>query len=471
MARIIDLVEPIMHYLPEAKKPVRRVSLKEKFFWSGLALTVYFIMSEIVLFGAATERGRIGELAFMNIIFASRHGTLMHLGIGPIVTAGLIMQLLVGAKLIKLDFTDPRDKALFTGAQKLLTLVVAAIEAAAFAISGAYGPIGPMQTMLIFVQLMAVTVIVLLLDEMIQKGWGLGSGVSLFIAGGVAQQIFWLSFSPIQVGEEPLGAIPAFVSALMQGKAVFSAFSRAEHALPDMVGFIAMILVFLMVAYFEGMRVEVPISYAKYGGLRARIPLKFLYVSNIPIILTSALTANLFYFAQILWSRYPDNFFVNLLGTFTVTGAQSRLVPAGGLVYYLTPPRGIASLYTQPFQVLIYSLILCGLCVFFAIAWVETSGLSARDQAEQIVKSGLQVPGFRSSPKIVEKILERYVSTLTVLSGLIIGLLAVVADLLNAIGTGIGILLMVGILYNIWEIIARERALEMYPLLERLLKK
>ncbi|MEM1537252.1 MAG: preprotein translocase subunit SecY [Candidatus Nezhaarchaeales archaeon] len=471
MARLIDFIEPVMHYLPEAKKPIRKVSLKEKFFWSGLALTVYFVMSEVVLFGAATERGRIGELAFMNIVFASKNGTLMHLGVGPIVTAGLIMQLLVGAKLIKLDFTNPRDKALFTGAQKFLTLVVAAIEAVAFAVSGVYGPIGLQQAVLIILQLMTATLIVLLLDEMIQKGWGLGSGVSLFIAGGVAQQIFWLSFSPIQVGEEPLGAIPAFISALMQGKGMLNAFSRSEHALPDMVGFITTVAVLFMVAYFEGMRIEVPISYAKYGGVRARIPLNFLYVSNIPIILTSALTANLFYLTQILWSRYPDNFLVNLLGSFTVTEARSRLVPTGGLIYYLTPPRGIVSLYTRPLQVLIYSLILCGLCVFFAIAWVETSGLSARDQAERIVESGLQVPGFRSSPKVVEKILERYVSTLTVLSGLMIGLLAVIADLLNAIGSGIGILLMVGILHNLWEIIARERALEMYPLLERLLKK
>ena len=44
-------------------------------------------------------------------------GTLMELGISPIVTSGLIMQLLAGAKIIEVGDT-PKDRALFNGAQK-----------------------------------------------------------------------------------------------------------------------------------------------------------------------------------------------------------------------------------------------------------------------------------------------------------------------------------------------------------------
>jgi preprotein translocase subunit SecY len=47
-------------------------------------------------------------------------GTLMELGISPIVTSGLIMQLLAGAKIIEVGDT-PKDRALFNGAQKCMS--------------------------------------------------------------------------------------------------------------------------------------------------------------------------------------------------------------------------------------------------------------------------------------------------------------------------------------------------------------
>lgn len=43
----------------------------------------------------------------------------MELGISPIVTSGLIMQLLAGAKIIEVGDT-PKDRALFNGAQKCI---------------------------------------------------------------------------------------------------------------------------------------------------------------------------------------------------------------------------------------------------------------------------------------------------------------------------------------------------------------
>jgi protein transport protein SEC61 subunit alpha len=42
----------------------------------------------------------------------------MELGITPVVTAGMIMQLLAGAQLIDVDFSLKDDRALFGGAQK-----------------------------------------------------------------------------------------------------------------------------------------------------------------------------------------------------------------------------------------------------------------------------------------------------------------------------------------------------------------
>lgn len=471
MPKSLELLEPILRLLPEVDRPKRRVSLRGKFFWSFLALTAYLVMSHIPLYGMA-EKKMIAEFLFMNIIFAARSGFLTQLGIGPIVTAGIVMQILVGSKLIEVDMSDPRQRALFTGAQKLLTIVITALEAAAFIAAGFFGPLTPWGQAAIFLQLLAAGVVIMLLDELVQAGWGLGSGISLFILGGVAQQVFWGLFSPIPVpehGGEPLGVIPALVHLALAGDAL-RAFNR--YPLPDVTGFIAMVAVLLIVLYFETVRVEVPVAFAKYRGLRANVPLKFLYVSVVPIIFAGALYANIQLLSQMVWSKWNSdnsNPILNLLGTFQMT--EHGPVPTGGLVYFLSPPRGLGVLQSPEgvLHVAVYTALLCSLCVLFAYLWVAVSGMSPQAQAESLVKAGLQVPGFRQSPKILERLLERYVLALTVLSGLFIGLLAAFADLLGAIGTGTGILLSISILYQYYQIMARERAVEMYPLLERVL--
>ena len=96
-------------------------------------------MGQIPLYGV-TEDPRFDFLAFARVIFAAQQGTLMELGIGPIVTAGLLMQLLKGSDLIRLDFKNPDDRSLFTSATKIVTIIVIVAEGALYGIS-VYGPL------------------------------------------------------------------------------------------------------------------------------------------------------------------------------------------------------------------------------------------------------------------------------------------------------------------------------------------
>ena len=57
-------------------------------------------------------------------IMAGASGTIMHLGIGPIVTGSIIMQLFAGAKIIRLDLTNSDDKAMYQGVQKLVLIMI-----------------------------------------------------------------------------------------------------------------------------------------------------------------------------------------------------------------------------------------------------------------------------------------------------------------------------------------------------------
>ncbi|MCR6668400.1 MAG: preprotein translocase subunit SecY [archaeon YNP-WB-040] len=466
MPRVLELLEPVTRILPEVEKPKQKLPLRDRLIWTAVVLTLYFIMSEIPLYGI---KGALGYDPFMYMrwLFASKRGTLMELGIGPIVTAGLIMQLLVGSKIIELDFTNPRDRALFSASQKLMTLIWGAIQSISYILGGAFGQLDIYTSTIIFLQLMITTLLLMLMDEMIQKGWGLGSGVSLFIAAGIAQQMFWETFSPV-IGSDGkyIGAILYTAQTLLSGGGLMNALIR-PYGLPSLTGLIVTIVILLFVIYMEGTRIEVPITMAKYRGIRTKIPLKFLYVSNIPIIFTSMLFVDIQIISLLIWRQFNvnnTNIILNLIGTFN----QTTNTPIGGLAYYTKPPSGISSVMSDPIHAIIYSALLIISSVIFSIIWVQASGLSPRDQAEQLVESGLQIPGFRSSPKVIEGILNRYIPPLTILSGIIVALIAIVADLLGAIGSGMGILLVVGIIYQYWGILTQEQMMEAYPILKRL---
>jgi len=473
MASFTDIIKAMARVLPEVRKPLKRVSLTEKLVWTFLALAIYVFMSETWLYGYTTKTtpGQ-GSQLLLSIVFASRVGTLTTLGIGPIVTAGLILQLLQGAGIIKLDLSKPEDRGLFTSASKIFTIAMTLFQAGAYVATGYFGVVDPILAALIFLQLVGATMVIMLLDELVQKGWGLGSGISLFIAAGVALSIVWSLLSPI----EPLGAgtgfqglLLALIQSIAGGKGIEGLVYRGQF--PDLIGLASTIAVLVAIIYLESTKIEIPISYAKYSGYRAKYPIKLLYVSNVPVIFASTIFANIYYISSLLWNNYnrnDTNFFLNLLGRFTATeGGQPQ--PLNGLAFYTTSPRTLQSVVDDPVRALVYLAFMVVLSLAFSILWVEIGGLSSFKVAQQLVDAGMQVPGFRRSEGIIAKVVDRYISVVTVLGGILIGLIAGLADFFNVFGSGIGILLMVGILYQYYELLVRERVTEMYPALGRIL--
>ena len=463
--------------LPEIPKPQKKLSLTRRLVWTALALAIYLIMAEIPLYGVgalATD-----PLAYSRIIFASSQGTLMELGIGPIVTAGLITQLLKGADIIRLDFKKPEDRALFTSATKLLTMMVILVEALGYTIGGTYGRNLSFTAMsIIVIQLFSASVMVMLLDELVQKGWGIGSGVSLFIMAGVAQQLVWFLFNPltINIGSEaspktvPYGFFPFLVDALLRG-----AFSEVilRGALPSLIGFITTIAVILLLIYAEGVRVEVPITSSKYKGFSGVYPIKLLYVSNVPVILAAVLTTDITFFSQFIWTNNNignTNPWLNWIGTGTVDQLTGNVVyPTGGLAYYITSPRSLDAVMADPLRALFYVLFFVLICVIFSKLWVEIGGLAPREVAKSLMDSDVQVPGFRKAETSIGAVLTKYIPPITILGGIIIGLLASLSDLLGVFGSGTGILLMIGIIMQYYQILVREQFETMIPRLAGIL--
>jgi preprotein translocase subunit SecY/protein transport protein SEC61 subunit alpha len=462
--RFLSLFKPLARILPEIKVPERKVGFNEKLFWTAIVLIIYLVMTEVPLYGIAQEAG--DQFGALRVIFASNRGTLMELGIGPIVTAGLILQLLVGSAIIQANMSDPQDRGLFTVASKFFSILLTGIQAAAYIISGMYGALPTTTTIIIFIQLLGAGLIVMLMDELVQKGWGLGSGISLFIMAGVAQNILWQTFNP------GTGLFVGSLSLFFNGQQTLTDWILGAGVYPSMIGFLATIGAFIIIIYLEGVRVELPMTYAGYKGFRSRYPIKLLYVSNLPVIFASALFANVYFFTQLLWSTQGQpppgtNIIFQIVGDYNVTEAGIQAV--GGLAYFVTPPNTIQGVVAEPLRASIYLAILVAFCAVFSLIWLEVGGLGPAKVARQLMDSGMQIPGYRRSGRPIEAILKRYIPVVTVLGGIIVGLVAGLSDFLGVFGSGTGILLSVGIIYQYYELLMRERAAEMFPAFRRIL--
>jgi preprotein translocase subunit SecY len=392
----------------------------------------------------------------------------MELGIGPIVTAGLLMQLLKGSNLINLNFKNPDDRSLFTSATKIVTIVVIVAEGALYGVS-VYGPLvaSPSIIPIVVGQLIGASIIVMFLDELIQKGWGLGSGISLFIMAGVSQTILWSIFSPLPAQDGPVGVIPFIIDSAATGHPEDSFFRVGQLPSIFVLGITAGIL--LLLVYVQGIHVDIPIVSTKYRGFTAVYPIKLLYTSNIPVILASALIANGIFMGQMLWANYNpqnDNPIFNGIAQFDPSAPQS---PTGGLLYYLTAPRGLEIAVQDPVRAIVYVIVITAIVTVFGRLWVELGGLSAKSAAKNLLDADVQVPGFRRAEGSVEVLLNKYIPSVTILGGIIIGLLASTSDVLNVFGSGIGILLMVDILVNYYNLLIREQVDTHMPKLAALL--
>ncbi|KAH8112987.1 SecY protein [Phellopilus nigrolimitatus] len=460
--RFLNLVRPFLPILPEVSSPDRKVPFNQKVLWTAVTLLIFLVCSQIPLYGIMSSDSS-DPLYWMRVILASNRGTLMELGISPIVTSGMIMQLLAGANLIDVDFSLKEDRALFGGAQKLFALVISLGQATVYVLTGLYGSpssLGPGVCLLLILQLVAAALIVILLDELLQKGYGLGSGISLFIATNICESIIWKAFSPTTVntgrGPEFEGAVIALFHLLFtwndKGRALREAFWRDR--LPNIMNLVATVVVFGAVIYLQGFRLEIPVKSNRFRGQRGSYPVKLFYTSNMPIMLESALTSNVFIVSQMLASRFPDNLLVRLLGVWEPLEDSPQLSATGGIAYYMSPPHTLRAALLDPIHTAIYVTFIISV-VRALLEDVDRGfrlGSARRREAAQGSADGNGRPpgGFNVQGT------EACYPTAAAFGGAILGLLSVAADLMGAIGSGTGILMAVTIIYSYWEIGIRE---------------
>jgi preprotein translocase subunit SecY len=461
-------MEPLLAAMPSVKSPEGHVHFKNKLLWTAGILILYFVLTNIPLWGLDPNSQDL--FLYWRALLAGASGSLVQLGIGPIVTASIVLQLLKGADILHIDTADVRGQVIYMGLQKLLIFVMIIIEAAPNLVGGFLLPDPAIAdaffggnlfavSLLIFLQVCIGGVLIVFMDEVVTK-WGIGSGVGLFIIAGISQALIngFINWSPLN-DQYPVGFFPRLVAVIADGANFLQYMGIAMLAL------IATVAIFLIIVYVESTRIEIPLAHAQVRGARARFPVKLIYASVLPMILVRVLQANI----QMI-GLFLNNVGITILGTF------QNQTPVSGLMFYLNPVNGpsdwmwwIYDLGHAPWQILtrlgidIIVMVVGG--AIFALFWIKTAGLDSKDVARQIQLSGMSIPGYRRNPQVLEKYLDRYIPRVTVIGGVFIGLLSVGANLFGVIGavSGTGLLLTVSITYRLYEEIASQQIMEMYP--------
>jgi len=475
-----DTAEPVLTRMPAVRRPERHVPFKRKLGWTAGILVLYFFLTNVFLFGLQGQ----GNEAFgqFRSILAGGQGTILQLGIGPIVTASIVLQLLGGADLLGLDTqNNPRDQVLYQGLQKLLVIVMSALTALPMVFAGEFLPPSPQVAQslgiglsgvqwLIFAQIFLGGILILYMDEVVSK-WGVGSGVGLFIIAGVSQRLIGGLVAVPGLGVDR-GIVPTWVAVLLGNEPIPpiltpSGVEALLLGVGNIIPILTTIAIFVTVVYAESVRVEIPLSNARVKGARGRYPVKLIYASVLPMILVRALQANIQFIGRIMDAQ---------LGSMPAwLGTYQQGQPTGGLFYYLAPIQTPLYQLTDPaWQLAIRTGVDLTIMVvggaIFAIFWVETTDMGPDATAQQIHNSGMQIPGFRQNVRSIERVLEQYIPQVTVIGGALVGLLAVMANILGTIGgvSGTGLLLTVSITYKMYEEIAEEQLMEMHPMMRQM---
>lgn len=460
--RALSLVQPFMPLLPQIRKPERKIRFGEKFLWTTVALFIFLVCSHIPLFGIMSSESS-DPFYWMRAILASNRGTLMELGTSPIITAGMFMQVLSNAEIIVVDNEIKEDRILYAGAEKILALLMTFGQAVVQVSSGFYGnpkEIGAGICLMLVVQLFFAGLIIILLDELLEDGYGLGSGISLFIATNVCENVFWKAFSPtIHVtgkGTEFEGALVALVHLLFTRKNKFLALKEAflRSTLPNLMNLLFTVVFFFVVSYLQGVRFEFSFV-SKNARQQTKYPIKLFYTSNMPLILLTTLISHVFFVSQLLYNKYPSNFIVRALGVWEAQKG-GYFSPEGGFARYITAPTSFKDFFKHPIYSFFYLFFFLGLTSFLSRMWIEISGTSPKDVAKKIKDQGLILRGHREGS--VYKALKKTIPTAAALGGIVIALISIIADLVGVIGSGTGILLTVTIIYQYFELFSKEMA-------------
>lgn len=386
-------------------------------------------------------------------LFALEQGSLLELGLLPLITSAFAWQIAAGLRLVNVNFLYAQDRELFQSAQKLTAIALGSVFALALIASGYYDPVLRGVTegstpytsyALIFVQIVGWNFIMTLLSEVIDKGYGFGSGALSFVALNAATQIVrdvvgLETVSAVPGGEpETYGVVTYLVKALFSldlktiKDAFIGIFSRGTF--PNLPSVLILLLTGLFTIGLQNFRIELPVRSNRARGTANVYPIRLLYTGALPVLFAFTVLANVqlvLHFASLVVAPfYPV--VANVLETRSETGAV-----ASGIAFYFSAPASLTESALSPIRAVVYVSTVLVLATSFAHFWSQISGSSPKDIAKQFKEQSIIIAGKRDVS--IAKELSRVVPVASVTGAAALSAIALVGELVGASGKTVAI--------------------------------
>uniref|UniRef100_J3NEY9 Translocon Sec61/SecY plug domain-containing protein n=2 Tax=Oryza brachyantha TaxID=4533 RepID=J3NEY9_ORYBR len=440
----------IVALVPEVQYPDRPIPFRQKVIYTAIALFIFLVASQLPLYRIDHQPRTIDRdpVYWLHLILASNHNTLLTNGIISILLPEVAMKISVETKSIVLDASAPETSVLLNGSQKLLGIYVTIVGAVVnFYVQNQHFNVN---TALIMLQVLCSDIIVIYLDDVLKKGYGLLSGISLFTATNICGNILWKAFSPMSIiypeGDEFEGAVVAWVHLLITRTDKLSAMSEAfcRQNLPNAISFLSTCLFVPLAIFFHGFYIVLPVRTRHNFQAYCHIKLShFLYG---PILLHRALLILPYAVSKVLYMKYSGNILVNLLGKWDGSNHFGQSIPVGGIMCYLTTPPTLADLNRGSFHAFVYIAFVLISCVILSMGLMicaSSKGVSN----EFIVLNGVRSLRVAQSDSIRVNEIWSHVMKAACIGGFSAGVLIIFADLIGVLCSGTAIMLAVSAIY------------------------
>lgn len=472
LVRLLDLVKFFLPVLPEIELPLQNLSLDEKIVYT-VAAGFIFIFGQLPIYGLAKDAFlQIHDpFFFFRPIFGMEKGTLLELGLLPVITSAFLWQLGAGLRLIDVNFNIRSDREYFQSGQKLTSFVLAVLYGIGFVTTGYYLnvirgsefvfgllPWGSMA--LIFLQIVLSSFLVTLMVEIFDKGYGFGSGILCFItlqvALSLAKDIVGLEAYVIPNSNrvESVGALFTLLKGIrfnpkLTAANIVHSFTRAQ--LPNLTQVYIALATILAVGYFQNYRIEIPIRSTKVRGMNNVYPIRLLYTGILPILFAFTVVANLQIFGYFIVYHLKSHAPVAsaAIGLWALDPTTLNLHLVSGILYFLSPSSSLAKALLSPLRTVTYAVTILLLSTWFGNKWPSISGSSPKDISRQFKEQGISIAGKRDIS--VAKELSRIIPVASVSGAFVVAAIALVSDLFGACGRGAAVLVGVSSAFSVLE--------------------
>lgn len=463
--RLIDLAKPFLPILPEVEIPYEKIPFDDKMVYTIFTGLIY-LFAQFPLAGLSKDfKPTVNDpLYFLRGVFAAEPRTLLEFGLFPIFSSGIILQLLAGLKVIKVNYKLKTDRELFQTLTKLFAIFQYFVLANIFIFSGYYGEnLKGSQILLLNLQLVMGGVFATLLTEVIDKGFGFGAGAmvinTLAVSTNFVSDILGLNQITVD-GEGNTEAQGALVN-LFQGLrskhktlagGIISAFNR--DYLPNLTTGLIVLALASLVCYFQNYRYEISIRSTRARGTNQIYPIQLIYVGCLSVVFSYVILfyihVGTFALIQIIGKNDPENIICKVLGHY-VNINNIIAVPTFPLSLF-TPPRSLVNGITQqPLSFVFYPIFMIFTGVWFAKKWQAISGMSARDLAKDFKEQNITLTGRREQN--IAKELDKIVPTAATTGASTLAVILVIGELLGLKGKAAGIVVGVSGGFSLLEII------------------